>query len=171
MLGSLPGTVDPILLAEKNTRLVGRLAVRGMSRLRVLLANDSGQVEVDLVFELAERSNLPRMHGRLAVAVNATCQRCLEPVSINLAAEPDMILLRQGEPEGSFPLEADMLTCGQKPVMLAELVEDELLLAMPMVPMHPLGECPARRYLAGGVKGAATENPFAELARPKHDRD
>ncbi len=142
-----------------------------MARLRALLEDDSVEVEVDLAFELAERSNLWRMLGRLAVSVNTTCQRCLEPMSIKLMAEPDVILLRQGELESSLLSGADTLTFGQTPVVLAELVEGELLLAMPMVPMHPLDECPARRYVAGGIKGAATENPFVELARPKRDRN
>lgn len=157
MLGSLPVTVDPVLLADKNSRLVGRVAIRGMTRLRAPLQDDSGQVEVDLSFELAEHSNLRRMRGRLAVTVNATCQRCLEPMSVKLEAEPDVVLLREGELEGSLPLEADTLMLGQTPIALAELIEDELLLAMPMVPMHPLEECPARRYTTGGGEGAGTK--------------
>lgn len=170
MLGSLPVTVDPILLAEKNTRLLGRVAVRGMTRLCELLKDDSGQVEIDIAFELAERSNLRRMRGRLTVTVNVTCQRCLEPMIVTLAAEPDVLLLRQGELEGSLPPEAETLTFGPAPVALTELIEDELLLAMPMVPMHTLNECPARRYMTRRVGGAATENPFERLARSKRDR-
>ena len=47
-----------------------------------------------------------------------------------------------------------------RPVALSEMVEDELLLAMPMIPMHSLDECPARQYSAAGKE---RENPFAGL--------
>ena len=171
MLGSLPATVDPVLLAEKSTRLVGRITLRGMTRLRALLADDLGEVEVDLSFERVEGSGLRRMCGRLAAAVNMTCQRCLEPMSIGLVAEPETILLRPGELEGKLPSEAEALTFGPVPVALAELIEDELLLVMPMVPMHPLNECPARRYVTVGVTRDTTENPFARLAQSKRNQD
>ena len=74
-----------------------------MTRLRALLMDDSGEVEVDLAFELAERSNIRRMRGRLAVAVNATCQRCLEPMTITLVAEPDVVLCAPGGPGRQSP--------------------------------------------------------------------
>lgn len=47
-----------------------------------------------------------------------------------------------------MPTEADVQTFGLMPVVLAELVEEELLLVMPMVPMHVLEACSARRYVA-----------------------
>ncbi len=149
MFGSLPVTIDPAQLAEKGTRLTGRVAARGMTRLQALmrydLGDDAGEVDVDLIFEQVRSSALRRMHGHLAVAVKATCQRCLEPMNVELVAKPDVILLRQGESETALPPEADALTVGQTPVSLAELVEDELLLVMPMVPMHPLNECRSAR--------------------------
>jgi uncharacterized protein len=82
-----------------------------------------------------------------------------------------VLLLRQGEPESSFPPEAETLTFGQAPVALSELIEDELLLAMPMVPMHSLNECPAQRFVTGGAEGDAPKNPFEKLARSKRDRN
>jgi uncharacterized protein len=51
---------------------------------------------------------------------------------------------------------------------LVELLEDELLLSLPQVPMHALGQCAAAQ--AGEPEEAATtvkENPFAVLAELK----
>lgn len=171
MLGGLPQTIDPVLLAEKGARLTGRLTLRGMTRLRALLLDDSGDAELDIVFERAEASGVRRMHGHIAVpAVSATCQRCLEPMQLAIKAGVDAIVLREGELHGDHSLEANALTVGLAPVVLAELVEDELLLGMPMVPMHELDECPARRYLSkGGSKDEEEKapHPFAGLRRPE----
>src|SRR4051812_37160564 len=125
MLGGLPQTIDPVLLAEKGARLTGRLTLRGMARLCALLLDDSGEVEVDITFERAEASGVRRMHGHLVVpAVNATCQRCLEPMRLTVEADVDAIVLREGESHGSDSLEDNALTFGLTPVVLAELVED-----------------------------------------------
>ena len=51
-----------------------------------------------------------------------------------------------------------------KPLALSELIEDELLLAMPMIPMHEFEACPAREH--GAVKRGTT-NPFAALKQRK----
>jgi uncharacterized protein len=66
--------------------------------------------------------------------------------------------------------EEDVLALEPKPDLLA-LIEDELLMAMPLVPMHDV--CPQPLLLsAGTVNGdeAASEvrpNPFATLSRLK----
>ena len=66
----------------------------------------------------------------------------------------------------------------EKAVALSALVEDELLLAMPMVPMHELNQCPARDYVAGGAgfsektqkKGETRPNPFSVLHKTRVKR-
>lgn len=191
MLGCLPATIDPVLLAEKGVRLAGRVPVRDMPRLRALLLDESGEAEIDIAFERSESSGVRRMRGQIVVAAaQMTCQRCLEPVSVRLVAESDAILLREGEEfkEAAFGVSSGEASSGETsfgtdaltfepsdkvgPTVLAELIEDELLLVVPMVPMHPLDECPARRYVAvekTRVETEKTGNPFEVLARPKPD--
>jgi uncharacterized protein len=163
MLGGLGATIDPILLADQGARLSGRVPVQSMARLRAQLLDDAGEVEVDLAFERAEGAELRRMRGRIIARLSVRCQRCLEPMAIEVVAEPDAILLRAGEPDRGLPPEADTVTLASTTVAVAELIEDELLLALPMVPMHRLDECPARKYI-GGATGDAAKHPLAELA-------
>ena len=56
------------------------------------------------------------------------------------------------------------------PTPVAELIEEELILALPMVPMHELDECPARAYIADSP-GSKKKRPFAELVRRKQDNE
>jgi uncharacterized protein len=168
MLGWLPPTVDPILLADTGARLSGRVPLGNMARLKAQLLDDNGEAEVDLAFERPEGANLRRMHGRVAAHVNVTCQRCLESMTIAISAAPDTILLRAGEPEPELPPDADVLTVAMSPTSVAALIEEELLLALPMVPMHELMECPARRYIANPSENEKRK-PFAGLARREQD--
>jgi uncharacterized protein len=168
MLGGLPVTVDPILLADTGARLSGRVSLRNMARLKAQLLDDKGEAQVDLVFERSEGANLRRMHGRVSADVNVTCQRCLESMTIAISAKPDTILLRVGEPDPGLPEDADVLTVATAPTPVTELIEEELLLALPMVPMHELNECPARRYVVSPSESEKRQ-PFAGLARRKQD--
>jgi DUF177 domain-containing protein len=166
MLGGLTATVDPILLADNGERLSGRVPVQSMARLRAQLLDDAGEVEVDLLFERAEGSALRRMRGRIVADVQLNCQRCLEPMQFQLIAQPDTILLREGEPEPGLPPETDTLTVGTAPMTVAALIEEELLLALPMVPKHVLHECPARKYIRA-TTAKESQHPLAALGKPK----
>lgn len=163
----LPATVDPILLADQGARLSGRLSLRTMPRLKMQLLDDAGEAEVDLSFERSLGANLRRMHGRITVCVNVLCQRCLEPMTAEIVTATDTLLLRVGDPEFELDPDIDALTVAMTPTPVAELVEEELLLALPMVPMHAMNECPARRYVGGATDKEKTKHPFAELKRGK----
>lgn len=143
MQASLPAIIDPILLAERGTHLAGTLPLRGMARLRELCLDDEGEVAVELRFGRAEGENRPRMVGRLQVTLHVTCQRCLERMDLRLSVTPHLLFLRPGEPEEAGIAEDVVVV--DRPLSLNALVEDELLLAMPMIPMHEPDACPARR--------------------------
>jgi uncharacterized protein len=169
MLAGLPTTLDPILLADNGARLLGSVPLRNMLRLKAQLLNDRGEAEIDLTFERSGGANLRRMHGHVKANVNLTCQRCLEPMTMEIGAAPDTILLRGDEAEEGLPPETDTLKVPNASVALAELIEEELLLALPMVPMHELNECPARHYIVNASGGNKMQHPFAGLADRKRD--
>ena len=157
----LPAAIDPLKLAERGNRLTGTLPLRGMPRLTEFCLDDRGEVEVDLEFGRRERDNRPGMTGRLSVQLRLTCPRCLEPVEWRLEANPDVVLLKPEEDDLDEQDDADSMVIGQT-VELNQLVEDELLLALPMYTAHPEGQCPAGP--AGGPAGQGKRNnPFAVL--------
>lgn len=165
----LPRLIDPLKLAERGVRLEGTLGLRSLRRLAALLLSQEGDVDLALRFGADERGRM-RVRGRAKVAVRAECQRCLGPVDLELQAEIDLLLVAVGErpAQADEDEEEEVLEVGAEPVELAGLVEDELLLAAPMVFLHAEGAC---RAPAGGVsevqpeeQGAGErENPFAAL--------
>ena len=170
----LPATIDPIQLAERGARLTGTLPLKGMSRLAQTALAGSGDVFIDLAFERGEGENALLMHGRLQTRMRVTCQRCLEAMDLELEAAPWLILLRPDARR--VPQEEDEpdTLVVDKPLALSALVEDELLLALPMVPMHEPSRC-AARALATADSGAAElkpdekgrPNPFSMLRKLK----
>jgi len=160
---ALPVQIEPILLAEQGAHLVGSLPLKTMSRLAETSLDRTGDAHVDLRFGRAEVGKVYEITGRLRATVNVACQRCLEPMGLAVEAEVRLLLLRPGErPEGLAP-EVEALVV-DKSLRLSELVEDELLLAMPMIPMHPAAACPARNF----VKSATpADKPLSGLGRLK----
>ncbi|MBI5783641.1 MAG: DUF177 domain-containing protein, partial [Gammaproteobacteria bacterium] len=143
----MPGTIDPIQLAERGAHLTGTLPLKSMPRLAQGSLEGSGDVMVDLAFERQEGEKLFIMHGALRVRLRVTCQRCLEAMDLELKAAPWLILLKSGERREQQEGDADILLA-DKPLPLSDMVEDELLLVLPMVPMHAPDRCPTRVHTA-----------------------
>jgi uncharacterized protein len=163
MFDGLPAVIDPLRLADEGAELHGVLGLRGMPRLMEQCADDSGTVSIALVFERGARG-VRQMHGSLRAEVPLVCQRCLQLFRLPISAEPWLILLKPGEPSAIPADEADTLVVS-KPLPLSEIVEVELLLAMPMIPRHEPDKC---RVKTADPAGKAREiNPFAALGKLK----
>ncbi len=158
----LPVQIDPIRLADEGARVYGTLPGSKMSRLQELALPNSRpeQVLVDLQFERTGQGER-RMHGTIRTQVEMACKRCLQPLTVEVVAQPLFVLLQPGEAE---PEECEALVV-EAPLSLAELAEDELLLAMPMSPGHAEGQCEVAFPISTGKAPVAENrtNPFAEL--------
>ncbi|MDA8363616.1 MAG: YceD family protein [Gammaproteobacteria bacterium] len=140
MSAVLPAAIDPIRLADEGSSLEGELPVRTMPRLREACRNPAAMVRVDLHFSRGTYG--PVMDGTVTARLELTCQRCLGPVEQDVTAATHVVLLRTGASRSALPEDADFMEVAAS-VPLAELVEDELLLALPMTPRHPQGACSA----------------------------
>jgi len=109
------------------------------------------------------------LHLRASTRLSLVCQRCLAPVDTPIEAERSFLFVA-GE-EVAAQLDADQeddVMALTRSLDLRELVEDELLLALPLVPRHDL--CPEPLPMERGdddVPQAERANPFAALAALK----
>jgi uncharacterized protein len=137
-------------LANRGVTLGGELTIGKLTRLKSLLHSDVGSVSATLRFR-------QRGDGWLATeleyraAVELVCQRCLEPFRHELADTANVVLadaaaVPTAVPEGFEPFE---LEAGR--LQPAELVEEELIVAIPLVPKHErIEDCGSvARQLAG----------------------
>ena len=109
------------------------------------------------------------LHLTVDVSLPLTCQRCLAPVDIALAVQRSFRFVDSEEAAEAQDEEAeeDVLVLSRE-FSLSDLIEDEVLMALPAVPRHEA--CPVEVKLATADPGfdAATaekRNPFAVLSK------
>lgn len=157
MSGGLPATIDPIRLADRGARLSGELSLRGMSRLGASLREEGGTALLDLEFRRDPERGARRVRGTISASVVGTCERCLEPLPLNLAADVDLLIVPKGNGR-DMDETADVLEAGA-PIALRDLAENELVLALPMIPKHALDACPAAQWIEGREEAGEAHHP------------
>ncbi len=172
----LPVHIDPFRMAETRRLLQGDIALAEMTRLSESLLDTQGSVSVSLEFGI-DNEGIRFIHGRVRAEVSLECQRCLEALRYPIDSEFRLGLVRSMAEAENLPSQYEPLTVEDEPLFLRDIIEDELLLALPVVPMHTPDECGVdinsalQNEQEDDVTGAAaTDNPFAVLADLKKDR-
>ncbi len=170
MFEPLPERLDLLRDAAKGRSFSGRVSLSRMERLREAVLDEEGEAEVEFVLDRDEAGR-SFMKGRARMTVSLTCQRCLDPVGLELDARFSLGLVRGEEEAGRLPDDFEPLLVGRDPMDVAPLVEDELLLVLPAVPRHD--SCDSG-YTPEPLESeeepeeeAPRENPFAALAALK----
>ena len=153
-----------------------RLAEESLVALNALTTQDEALGRVDYAFSGEMRQNAaaidePWIQLQASTTLRLTCQRCLSPVDLNVNFSRTFRFvvneeLAAAEDEAS---EEDVLVLA-KQFDIAELIEDELLMAMPLVPMHEVCPQPVKLQAADPdfeAEPAEKPNPFAVLSRLK----
>jgi uncharacterized protein len=178
-----PARLDARRFAEAAGHLQGECALGELKRLAADLhpegLGDDGTASVawQAVGELrgAEQAAASSVWLRLQAQATAplTCQRCLGPVQTPLVVDRWFRFVAteaQAEAEDD-EAEEDLLALEPRPDLMAVL-EDELLMALPLVPMHEV--CPQTLPSSAGVlpddlggEEPRRENPFQALSKLK----
>jgi uncharacterized protein len=167
------------LLCDRGDVFSGEAPVSALPRLLSILANREGLVKYKLIFD-KDRDHRCYIKNSVKAELNLTCQRCLEvfqyQVDINTLICP-VTGMQEAEslPEPYEPL----LLSAETRLRLADLIEDELILAVPDVPKHADVNCAAQlsalrgcaaRGLQQETPVSERQNPFAVLAKLKSDQ-
>jgi uncharacterized protein len=101
--------------------------------------------------------------------VTLECQRCLQPMRVPLHAERRIFFVDGEDAAAALDAESEDDVLALTPALdLADLIEDELLLALPLVPRHE--QCPEplpRAFVEDDPASDPADNPFAVLAALK----
>ncbi|CAM5233727.1 MULTISPECIES: YceD family protein [Pseudomonadaceae] len=169
--GPIPPHIDPRKLADRAASLQGELSLSQLQRLAESLEDDQGVVRASFAFGRDEQRTVV-IHSQLDVDVKMICQRCLEPVVLPIHSECDYAVVNEGASSQHLPKGYDVLEVGEDPLDLLALVEDELLLALPIVPLHDPEICqpPVGPDEPEPSEDEVTRsNPFSVLAQLKRD--
>lgn len=168
-MSGLPQFFEPIRLAEHGAAISGDLAVSQFSRLRGSLHDASGTVHVRLTCMPGEAGAI-RIQGSLSTTLKVDCQRCLGAFDLPLEVNIDALAAPETGVGTDPDREVDVLMRGEDNLVhLGDFVEDELILAVPLAPVHPKDQCPASGYCP--ERGTQRENPFAALKSLKLKND
>jgi uncharacterized protein len=167
MSSVLPELFDPWRAVELGSRLAGRLPLSSLQRLGDALLDTSGEAAFELVFS-RDLANRAVVTGKVSARLVLRCQRCLGSLAHEIEAPVALALVRGMDEAGDLPEQYDPLLAGDGLLRLADLVEDELILSLPQIPMHEAGQCRAAVFdledAADLDVPAERENPFAVLA-------
>lgn len=167
----LPLTIDPYKDAQRRMDYTGYFPSNLMSRLGELAGKVLSDAQVTLSL-FVDSQKLTVIKGTVQVEVELECQRCSNPYSQMLNCEfifSPVKNLEQADflPESYEPIELNEF--GE--INLVEMVEDEFILSLPLVPMHDSEHCEvsvAEQIFGELPEELATKpNPFAVLANLK----
>lgn len=167
-VGTLPQFIDVQKWADREAVIEQIHPLRVYARLLEGAVDDEGEVTVNVRLH-RDQQGLFVVEGRMATTVKLTCQRCLEPVSTDLDVGVHLWLLRSEEQADRLPDDADFLVIDENGCIdLAAALEDELILALPLVPAHEECEAfPVEPVEEAEPEAPARPNPFLVLASLK----
>jgi len=161
----LPTTLDIRKAAAREVVVKGAVTLAGLERLRGALASDEGFVDAVCSFARDEQSrNLVTV--KIEAELSVPCQRCLDSMPIRIQSENRLAIVWSDEQAKQLPSDLEAWVVEVEQGDLWALVEDELMLGLPIVSYHESLECKqildAYRPLPQDAEEAA-DNPFKVL--------
>lgn len=147
---NLPKYINPIQLAKQSQHLEGCFDFSALPRLQAALHKPDGRVDFSYNFSWQRRADGEKsyfMQSIIHTQVELICQRCLQPLSMELNCNLTLLLIRpNAQPTEITEITADyeILELETETIALATLVEDELILNLPIVAYHEI--CPDNNY-------------------------
>lgn len=166
---SAPAVIDSLEFARSEQQLRGTLPVASLKRLEDVLFDTAGNLDYQL-----SGTRDKRKRAQLALSITGRlhlqCQRCLGLLDYPVDVASVLLLVPRGaqpeedidDPEAPNAIEASA------ELDLAGLIEDEVLISLPLAPRHPERACESR---LAEHKSTAPISAFSQLATLKGSRD
>ena len=140
----------------------------GLERALPALISDAGELQVELNFG-KDLDGTFYLAGAIQGEIVLRCQRCLEGMTLPLDLGFCLGLLRDESAAGTLAEGYEPLVVTAEPAYIADIISDEVLLALPIVPLHKdSDECHAHVKAYKPPQDEQRDNPFAVLAGLKH---
>lgn len=170
MTDHLPDRLDLLTAAGAGRVLRGPVSLASLGRVLPELVSQDGELQV--VMELGKDPDGTHfLAGMVQGVVQLRCQRCLEAMPLPLDLKFRLGLVQSQEAAKQLSGRYEPLLVTAEPALVADIVSDEVLLALPIVPLHDdradCGELLEEHQSPGGLQ---RKNPFAVLAdlKQKH---
>lgn len=162
----VPEVLDAWRMVAARRGVQGCLPLSALTRLEGSLLDNEGDVRFSLDFD-RDAFQVPYVELRIDAELPLECQRSMERFLLPVRIVQRLGLIRDEADEAALPPGYEPLLVPEDGELRAtDLVEDELILAVPVVPVKPGSEAVERDWPATQVEQERA-NPFAALSALK----
>lgn len=168
MSDKLPNLIDPLLFAERRSMLAGALKIRELERLSGMVVNTDGAIDIDVRF--AKQGKRAVVSGTIRAGLELECQSCLQALAWPIDLSFKLAVVSSLQEADQLEIDCEPLLLDGEKVSLNDLIEDEILLAIPDYPKHEYDCIPRHQSKDPGFDDNSqteTNNPFSVLAKLK----
>ncbi len=155
----LPERIDPLFLVRTKRRFQGALPLSKMQRLKELLYDTKGDATFDLSFRLEGR--VPSVIGHVSANLALQCQFCLKSTPCVIEREVSLGVVASIDEALLLPEPYEPLLIENEKTTLSDIVEDELILGLPLIAKHSGCEMTMASI---DEESSLKDKPFAILA-------
>ena len=177
MFNKLPDFIDPIYSVNHNKRFNGRVNQSRLKRLVEVVGDADREVDVQIEFFYDKALRFPAFTMKIETSLNLQCQRSLESFDLPVATDMKGVFTETLALTQDLPADVEVYELDGEKISLFELVEEELLLTVPMAPVDESRSLPefkgaSQKTDAENQQGDVDDttqkpNPFAMLQELK----
>jgi len=120
--------------AKIGFEIQGKWPIKQLKRLGESLLSDEGDIEVELSFDRA--GPIPYIIGNVKAVLELKCQRCMQSMHYPIDTNFKLGMVQNDAQLEKLPDEYEPYLLEEENNHLPDMLEDELLLALPIVAMH-----------------------------------
>ena len=168
---SAPAVIDTLEFARSAQELSGSVPVAALKRLEDILYDSTGSLEYAVRGRHDERKR-PLLELKIVGALRLQCQRCLGLLDFPVDFANSLLVVQPGaaidedldDPEAPDTIDA------QAELDVQALIEDEVLLSLPLAPRHPDGACASQFEMQSRSAAQSAFDKLAALKRPPNNQ-
>jgi uncharacterized protein len=161
---SAPPFIDSLDFAQNNQQLSGELLIADLLRLSDLLSSTQGVLSFTVQGRV-DQLGVPLLTFTLSGCCQLRCQRCLGGMDYPIALESGVFLRTEAELDALEDDDEEFDSVLAEPRLdVQSLLEEELLLSLPISPRHEFCQATERHAVQEDVR-----HPFAALAKLKRN--
>ena len=161
----LPDFIFPLKMAKSRSQLVGVIPLIKMSNLCAYLINEKDEARIELEFGMERR--LRYIKGTVEAELNLKCERCLEHYVEPMHIKLNLAMVMKESQLDAVPEDYEPIMVSEE-MKLANIIEHELLLHLPMIAKHKQQDCSSYlNKLKKNTQQTQPPKPLAELAKLK----
>lgn len=131
----LPQYLNPAKAAKTEERISAQMALSKLGRLKDRVLNLDKNFTVNMAF-YQDRDGYTVIAVQLNAELLLTCQRCMQPMVLTLMSEGLLSPVINDQAAKQLPSQYDPVILVDNKIHLWELVEEEILLNLPLIVMH-----------------------------------